>query len=86
MIYRETEWDKLETIFITIKTCTYDITDRKSHDGRQGLKWFHNHFLGPNNVDHMAAKAEHCLTSSNYHNEKKNWNCERYVTVHKEYH
>ena len=45
-----------------------------------------DHFLGPNNLYHMAAKAEFRLTNSTYHGEKNTCNFECYVTVLKEQH
>ena len=46
----------------------------------------YDHFLVPNNVDHMEYKADRHLCDTYYHGDRRNWNFEKYVTVHKEQH
>ena len=46
--------------------------DKLHRNGRLGFFSVFNHYLGPNNVDHMATQAK--------------WNFEKYVMVHKEQH
>ena len=45
---------------------------------------FHDHFLGPNNVNHIQKHAEQKLLSLSYQVERKNWKFKRFSTTHKE--
>ena len=46
----------------------------------------YDHFLGPNNIDHMAYEAEKIIQNLVYHWERKNNTFESYVTINKEQH
>jgi ribosomal protein L29 len=59
---------------------------QKTHDGRMAYQLLYNHYLGPNNVENMANKAETALQDSNYRGEKKRHNFEKYVKVHVDQH
>ena len=37
---------------------------RRTRDGRKCFRSVYNHYLGPNNIDHMASKAERKLRDS----------------------
>jgi hypothetical protein len=86
MTDRTTAWDKIAVLFQNHEAWTYAKPARRTRNGRAGFFGVYNHFLGPNNVDHMASKAERRLRDVNYHGEKRNWTFEKYVTVHKEQH
>ena len=58
----------------------------RSHNGRATYVVFHNHYLGLNNIDNMAALAEQKLNSTTYKREGRRWDFEQYVTVHQEQH
>jgi hypothetical protein len=49
-------------------------------------KLLYVHYLGPNNVDYMAGKAEKILAGSTYHGEKCNWTFEKYALLHLKQH
>ena len=42
----------------------------------------HQHYLGPNNVDHMAAAAEKELDSHRYNGESRNYSLEQHILTH----
>lgn len=86
MTDRTTAWDKLAVLFQNHASWTYAKPARRTRNGRLGFYGVFNHYLGPNNVDHMASKAERRLRDTAYHGEKRHWNFEKYVTVHKEQH
>lgn len=83
---RSEVWSKLAVIFGNLECWTYAKVARRTRDGRKCFRSVYNHYLGPNNIDHMASKAERKLRDSTYHGEKRNWNFEKYVTTHKEQH
>ena len=72
-------WEKLsqlcreETCWIYIKAHV------KSQDGHAAYMSLKQHYLGPNNVNHMANKAENRIRSLSYTGEKHNWNFEKYT-------
>jgi hypothetical protein len=53
-----TAWDKLHVLFQDHESWTYMKAFRRARNGRLGFLSVHNHYLGPNNVDHMATQAE----------------------------
>ena len=83
---RSEVWAKLAVIFGSAECWTYAKIARRSRDGRLCFRSVYNHYLGPNNIDHMASRAERKLRDSTYHAERRNWNFEKYVTTHKEQH
>ena len=42
----------------------------------------HQHYLGPNNVDHMAAAAEKELQTNRYNGESRNYTLEAHILTH----
>eukprot|EP00804_Cyclotella_cryptica_P003089 CCRYP_006074-RA/>CCRYP_006074-RA protein AED:0.29 eAED:0.04 QI:0/0/0/0.75/0.33/0.5/4/0/1079 len=78
MTDRTTAWDKIAVLFQNHEAWTYAKPARRTRNGRAGFFGVYNHFLGPNNVDHMASKAERRLRDVNYHGEKRNWTFEKY--------
>ena len=83
---RVTVWEKLMPIFQNHESWTYIKQARKAKNGRIAYRLVYAHYLGPNNVDHLAGKAENRLRSMVYCGETRKWNFERYVTEHKEQH
>jgi len=41
-----------------------------------------SHYLGVNNADNMASKAENQLAKTTYSGEKWHWNFERFICAH----
>ena len=56
---------------------------KKGRDGRGGWLALWNHYLGPNNVDNMASKAERVLATSVYHGQSSRYGIEQHILVHK---
>ena len=83
---RSEVWAKLAVIFGSVECWTYAKIGRRTRDGRLCFRAVYDHYLGPNNIDHMASRAERKLRDSTYHGERRNWNFEKYVTTHKEQH
>ena len=58
----------------------------RARSGRDGYFAVWNHYLGPSNVDNCANEAERTLERAQYSGEKRRWNFERYVSLHKRQH
>ena len=58
--------------------------DNKNPDGKLIFRLIYNLYLGPRNIDHMAAGAEKKLVQCRYTGEKRNWNFEKYATRYTE--
>ena len=83
---RAMAWEKISTIFQEHESWTYLKPARKTRNGRMAFRTVYDHYLGPNNVDHMANIAERRLRDVSYMGEKRNWTFEKFVMVHKEQH
>ena len=59
---------------------------KKSRDGRGSWLALWNHYLGPNNVDNMATRAERVLSTSVYHGQSSRYGIEQHILVHKAAH
>jgi hypothetical protein len=57
MTDRTTSWDKIAVLFQNHEAWTYAKPAQKTRNGRVGFFGVYNHFLGPNNVIHMASNA-----------------------------
>ena len=79
-------WRLGASLFKNTEAWPYYKVGKKNEDGRKGFRSVWNHYLGPNNVDHMASAAEKVLATASYHGEKKSWNFEKYATLHMEQH
>jgi hypothetical protein len=79
-------WDKLATIFDTSDDYTYMKPFQRERDGRAAYKALYDHFLGPNNTDNMAVKADAEMAKLKYTGEKRRHNFETYVNAHKRLH
>ena len=79
-------WDKMVSIFQGSYAWTYLNPAKKYRDGRMRFRLIYNHYLGPRNIDHMAAGAEKKLSQCTYTGEKRSCNFEKYATLHREKH
>ena len=59
---------------------------KKSRDGRGAWLALWHHYLGPNNVDNMATKAERVLSASVYHGQSSRYGIDQHILVHKAAH
>ena len=79
-------WNKL-ALLLREKDCwTYVRHTTRTRDGRTAFIALKSHFLGPNNIDHLATSAEKKLKSTSYTNETRRWNFEKYVKTHVDQH
>ncbi|KAI2507210.1 hypothetical protein MHU86_7167 [Fragilaria crotonensis] len=86
LVNREKVWDIISKITRDHSSWTYVKPAQRTRDGRMAFNNLYQHFLGPNNVDNMAAQAEDKLKSTVYNGEQRRWDFERYVNVHKQQH
>ena len=86
------ETDNMTVWHILVEICgdhactTYIQPARAAKDGRRGFKLLHDHYLGPNNVQHMALQARTKLQNAVYNGEKARWNFEKFIRVHYQQH
>ena len=59
---------------------------KKQRNGRGAWRALFQHYLGPNNVDHLAAAAEKELESHRYNGESRNYSLEQHIISHKKAH
>ena len=59
-------WDKMIKIFHGSDAWTYQKPAKKNHDGILGYKIISNHYLGPRNINHVAAVVEKKLAQCTY--------------------
>ncbi|KAI2493979.1 hypothetical protein MHU86_20553 [Fragilaria crotonensis] len=86
IINREKVWEIISRITRDLSCWTYVKPAQKTRDGRMAYNSLYLHYLGPNNVDNMAAMAEDKLKSTVYNGEQRRWDFEKYVNVHKQQH
>ena len=55
-------------------------------DGQSVFFDIHKHFLDPDHVARQAAYAEGKLQNSHFYGERKTWDWDKYVALHKEQH
>ena len=72
-------WEKLSQLCREETFWTYVKAHVKSQDGCAAYMSLKQHHLGPNNVNHMANKAENRIRSLSYTGEKCNWNFKTYT-------
>eukprot|EP00978_Attheya_sp_CCMP212_P020484 scaffold58700_cov53-Attheya_sp.AAC.1 len=78
---RRKVWD-LMAGFLHDKECwTYVKPHQRARDGRGGFLEIWNHYLGLNNAENMATRAERTLDSTTYVGEKRQWNFEKFVRL-----
>jgi hypothetical protein len=75
-------WKLLAELFESHLAWTYIKPSQKTLDGRKAFWDAFDHYLGPNNVDSQATKAENVLKNTIYQGEKKRHNFEQYVITH----
>ncbi len=59
---------------------------QRERDRRAAYKALYDHFLGPENTDNMATKADAKMSKLNYTWEKRQYKFETYVNAHKRLH
>ena len=79
-------FDKLAELTRDHECWTYIKPHARARNGRAAYMAFMNHYLGPNNIGNMAAKADNMLINATYRREGRRWDLERYATLHKEQH
>lgn len=75
-------WVIMATLTTDHECWTYVHPFQRRRDGRGAFLALWAQFLGPNNVDNMAAMAEMTLAKTVYYGEKKRWNFEKCVRQH----
>ncbi len=60
-------WKKLLPLFVQMEAYTYFKVRRHGKEGRKSFLAVKGHYLGPNNVDHLALVAERKLHQLTYH-------------------
>ena len=81
IVDNKTVFDKLAEMTRSYACLSYDKPFLRSHNGWATYVTFHNHYLGPNNVDNMAALLDQKLNSTTYKGEGHRWDF-----VHQEQH
>ena len=79
-------YDILFTIFSAIEVWVYLKNSRKEKRGRKLFLALYAHYLGPKNVDDMSESLTCTLQNLDYHEEKNNWNFEKYQVAHLDQH
>ena len=79
---RKRVWDLLCSLLQDTDAVTVIKPYKVKCDGRGAFLAVWNHYLGPNNVDHMANEAEKTLSTSRYHTEGRTFNFEKLVLMH----
>ena len=79
-------WDKMIEIFKGSDIWMHLKPAKKHRDGRLGFSIIHNNYLGPSNIDLIAAGAEKNIDQYSYTGEKRNRTLKKYATLHKEHH
>ena len=65
---------------------TYVKPAKDDLDDRAVYKALYDHFLGPNSINVMAAKAERTLQAMVYNGKKSCWDFEKFVNLHLQQH
>ena len=86
MTDQATVWSNLTSIFAYSTDWTYFKVGNRQRNGRKGYLALRDHYLIPNNVDHMASAADKILQNAVYHGERKKKTFESYVVIQKEHH
>ena len=77
-------WDKMFAIFQGTDTRMYLNPSKKHREGRMGYNIIYNHYLGQSNIYHIADGVKKKLAQFTYTEDKRNWTCEKYSTLHKD--
>ena len=73
-------------IFQTSQSWVYCKAGKKHRDDRLAYRSIYDRYLGPNNVDYLVSNAERRLATKLYHDQKRNWNFDKYITLKKDQH
>ena len=76
IVDNKTLFDKLAEMTRSYACWSYVKPFLHSRNGQAVYVAFHNHYLGPNNIDNMAALAEQKLNSTTYKGEGHRWDFE----------
>ena len=79
---RKRVWDLLCSVLSETDANTVIKPYKDKTDGRGAYLAVWDHYLGPNNVDHMANEAEKTLATSRYHAETRTFTFEKLVLMH----
>jgi len=79
-------WDILYAIFKDHAAYQHMKSHKKSRNGRLAYFALRDHYLGPNNVNNMAAALEAEYNSLHYNGETRRWTFEKYVNKMVELH
>jgi hypothetical protein len=79
---RKRVWDLLSSVLSETDANTVIKPYKDKTDGRGAYLAVWDHYLGPNNVDHMANEAEKTLATSRYHAETRTFTFEKLVLMH----
>jgi hypothetical protein len=79
-------WNILYKIFQGHPAYEYMRPFKNQPDGVGAYQNMRNHYLGPNNVNNMAADLEKEYNNLSYSQETNRWNFEKYVNKHVELH
>lgn len=79
-------YEKIAALTRDHECWTYVRPAQRQRDGRMAFTGLDGHYLGINNIDNMAAKAEGKLQNTTYNGETRRWNFEKFVRLHVEQH
>jgi hypothetical protein len=79
-------WEILQEICLDNNAWTWIKSFARSRNGRGAYLALHSHYLGISKSDNIQAEAENKLKNTFYSGERRNWNFERYVQIHKDQH
>jgi hypothetical protein len=79
-------WEIMELITRHTNAWTWIKSHGRRGDGRAAYWSLYNHYLGASKTDNVQASAEGKLNNTTYQGEKRQFNFERYVQIHKEQH
>ena len=82
LLDRKRVWDLLSSLLGENNASAVIKPFKDKCDGRGAYLTVWNHYLGPNNLDHMANEAEKTLATSRYHAETKTFTFEKLVLMH----
>ena len=79
-------WEKLSILTQSHECWIYVHPAQCNWNGCLAYMALKTHYLGPNNMNHKANKAETKLKNSSYHGKRRHWHFEKYVCMHQDQH
>jgi hypothetical protein len=79
-------WKILQVICHDMNAWTWSTSFARSQNGRAVYLALHSHYLGISKSDNIQVEAKNKLKNTFYSGERRNWNFERYVQIHKDQH